>query len=66
MAILLGGFAYSAASSRLRVAAGEKLVALADARAASVLSYIDGLEGDVVLTANTRSMRDAVVALTSG
>ncbi|MBF5095630.1 methyl-accepting chemotaxis protein [Azospirillum sp. INR13] len=65
-AILLGGFAYSAASSRLRVAAGEKLVALADARAASVRSYIDGLEGDVVLTANTRSMRDAVVALTSG
>ena len=35
-AILLGGFAYSAASSRLRAAAGEKLVALADARAASV------------------------------
>ncbi len=65
-AILLGGFAYSAASSRLRAAAGEKLVALADARAASVRSYIDGLEGDVVLTANTRSMRDAAVALVNG
>ncbi|CAO3382609.1 methyl-accepting chemotaxis protein [Azospirillum argentinense] len=65
-ALLLGGFAYAAASSRLRVAAGEKLVALADARAASVESYIDGLEDDVVLTANTRSMRDAVVALVNG
>ncbi|AWJ86484.1 hypothetical protein TSH58p_23635 (plasmid) [Azospirillum sp. TSH58] len=65
-AILLGGFAYAAASSRLRVAAGEKLVALADARAASVRSYINGLEDDVVLTANTRSMRDAVVALANG
>ncbi|KAA0572920.1 methyl-accepting chemotaxis protein [Azospirillum sp. Sh1] len=65
-AILLGGFAYSAASSRLRAAAGEKLVALADARAASVRSYLDGLEGDVVLTANTRSMRDATVALVNG
>jgi len=65
-AVLLGGFAYSAASSRLRTAAGEKLVALADARGASVRSYFEGLEGDVVLTANTRSMRDAVVALGNG
>jgi len=65
-ALLLGGFAYSVASDRLRTAAHDKLVALADARAASVQSYIEGLEGDIALTANTRSMRDAVVALNNG
>ncbi|GLR77454.1 hypothetical protein GCM10007856_01220 [Azospirillum oryzae] len=41
-------------------------MALADARAHSVQSYIEGLEGDIVLTANTRSMRDAVMALHDG
>ncbi len=65
-AVLLGSFAYWAATDRLRTAAQEKLVALANARASSVQSYIEGLEGDVVLTANTRSMRDAVVALNNG
>ncbi|MBP2231454.1 methyl-accepting chemotaxis protein [Azospirillum agricola] len=65
-AVLLGSFAYSAATDRLRDAAQDKLVALANARGASVQSYIEGLEGDVVLTANTRSMRDAVVALNNG
>lgn len=65
-ALLLGSFAYSAATDRLRTAAQDKLVALADARAASVQSYLEGLEGDIVLTANTRSMRDAAVALGNG
>ncbi len=65
-AVLLGSFAYSAATDRLRDAAQDKLVALANARGTSVQSYIEGLEGDVVLTANTRSMRDAVVALNNG
>ncbi|MFD1626807.1 methyl-accepting chemotaxis protein [Azospirillum griseum] len=65
-AVLLGSFAYWAATDRLRTAAQDKLVALANARATSVQSYIEGLEGDVVLTANTRSMRDAVVALNNG
>ncbi|WP_158511069.1 methyl-accepting chemotaxis protein [Azospirillum thiophilum] len=65
-ALLLGSFAYVAATDRLRTAAQDKLVALADARAASVASYIEGLEGDIVLTANTRSMRDAAVALNNG
>ncbi|CAO3430368.1 methyl-accepting chemotaxis protein [Azospirillum endophyticum] len=65
-ALLLGSFAYSAATDRLRTAAQDKLVALADARAASVQSYLEGLEGDIVLTANTRSMRDAAVALSNG
>ncbi|MCG5241614.1 methyl-accepting chemotaxis protein [Azospirillum doebereinerae] len=65
-AVLLGTFAYSAATDRLRDAAQDKLVALANARGASVQSYIEGLEGDVVLTAGTRSMRDAVVALNNG
>ena len=65
-AVLLGTFAYMAATDRLRTAAQDKLVALANARATSVQSYIEGLEGDIVLTANTRSMRDAVVALNNG
>ncbi|AWK85211.1 methyl-accepting chemotaxis protein [Azospirillum thermophilum] len=65
-ALLLGSFAYLTASDRLRDAAQDKLVALANAREASVRSYIEGLEGDVVLTANTRSLRDAVVALNNG
>ena len=65
-AVLIGSYAYMAATARLRIAAHEKLVTLADARASGVQSYFDGLEGDIVLTANTRSMRDAVVALVNG
>ena len=65
-AVLIGSYAYMAATARLRIAAYDKLVTLADARASGVQSYFDGLEGDIVLTANTRSMRDAVVALANG
>ncbi len=65
-AALMGTFGYSVATERLRQAAQDKLIALADARASSVQSYIEALEGDVALTATTRSMRDSVVALNGG
>jgi len=65
-ALLLGGAVYASSSVRLRDAAENKLVALADARAASVQGYLEGLESDVILTANTRSLKDSVVALTNG
>ncbi len=64
--VSLGSFGYLAASDRLHEAAEHKLVALADAREASVRAYLAGLEGDAVLTAGTRSLRDAVVALGNG
>ncbi|CAO3380294.1 methyl-accepting chemotaxis protein [Azospirillum argentinense] len=65
-AVLLGSFAYDAASRRLRETAQDKLVALADAREASVRAYLDNLESDIVLTASTRSMRDAAVGMSNG
>lgn len=65
-AVLLGSFAYDAASRRLRETAQDKLVALADAREASVRAYLENLESDIVLTASTRSMRDAAVGMSNG
>ncbi len=65
-ALLLGIAVYASSSVRLRDAAESKLVALADARAGSVQGYLEGLDSDVVLTANTRSLKDSVVALTNG
>ncbi len=65
-ALLLGSSVYVAASKRLRDAAENKLVALADARKATVRTYLEGLASDVVLTANSRSVKDSVVALTIG
>ena len=65
-AVTLGTSVYLAASDRLRDAARDKLVALADAREASVLSYIEDLASDIILTANTRSLKDAAVALAYG
>ena len=65
-ALLLGFAVYASSSVRLRDAAENKLVALADARAASVQGYLEGLESDVILTANTRSLKDSVVALGNG
>ena len=65
-ALLLGTSVYVAASKRLRDAAENKLVALADARKETVRTYLEGLVSDVVLTANSRSVKDSVVALTNG
>jgi PAS domain S-box-containing protein len=65
-ALLLGTSVYVAASKRLRDAAENKLVALADARKATVRTYLEGLASDVILTANSRSVKDSVVALTNG
>ena len=65
-ALSLGTSVYIAASDRLRDAAENKLVALADAREASVRDYLDNLASDVILTADTRSLKDSVVALAYG
>jgi len=65
-AVLLGISAYFAAGRRLQDAAESKLIALAEARKESVLGYLQGLESDAALTSNTRSMKDAVVALVNG
>lgn len=63
---LIGAAGYQAAGERLREAAREKLVALADSREASVRAYLEGLEGDAVLAAGTRSMREAAEWLNNG
>ncbi len=65
-ALLLGIAVYASSSVRLRDAAESKLVALADARSGTVQNYLQGLESDVILTANTRSLKDSVVAMTNG
>jgi methyl-accepting chemotaxis protein len=65
-ALSLGTSSYMAASKRLRDAAENKLIALANARETTVKGYLESLAGDVILTGNTRSMRDSVVALVNG
>ncbi|MCW2241827.1 methyl-accepting chemotaxis protein [Azospirillum canadense] len=65
-AVVLGVYAYVTASARLRAAANDKLLALADARETAVRAYLQGLEGDIALTAGTNSMREAAVALGNG
>ncbi len=65
-ALSLGTLVYVDASERLQDAAQNKLLALADARETSVHTYLENLSSDVILTANTRSLKDAVVALSSG
>ena len=65
-ALCLGIFAYGTAADRLRTAAQERLEALAQSRAGAVDTLLDGLEGDLALTANTRSLRDAAIALANG
>jgi|GEM_PF-302619 len=65
-ALCLGSFAYITAADRLTMAAQERLSALAQSRADAVDTLLDGLVGDLALTANTRSLRDAVIALNNG
>lgn len=65
-ALCLGIFAYITAADRLRIAAQERLTALAQARAGAADTLLDGLVGDLALTANTRSLRDGVIGLANG
>ncbi|OJX79430.1 methyl-accepting chemotaxis protein [Magnetospirillum sp. 64-120] len=65
-ALCLGIFAYVTAADRLHSAAEQRLAALAQTRAGAVDTLLDGLIGDLALTANSRSLRDAVIGLNNG
>jgi len=65
-ALCLGIFAYVTAADRLHGAAEQRLDALAQTRAGAVDTLLDGWVGDLELTANSRSLRDAVIALANG
>ncbi len=65
-ALCLGLFAYVTAADRLHGAAEQRLAALAQTRAEAVDSLLAGWVGDLELTANSRSLRDAVIALGNG
>ncbi|MCA1908345.1 MAG: methyl-accepting chemotaxis protein [Magnetospirillum sp.] len=65
-ALCLGVFAYVTAADRLHGAAEQRLAALAQTRAGAVDTLLEGWVGDLELTANSRSLRDAVIALANG